>query len=85
VLTPAPSAELYRRSPQDACLTLPHAMVFCANPALWGFSLWGTPLLSVTTTVATLAALPTWTGHTAEYTSAQLTELGCATFCDDLE
>lgn len=37
------SIERYRQAPLGACLTLPHAMVFCASPALWGFSLWGTP------------------------------------------
>lgn len=33
----------YRAEPAGAYLALPHALVFCARDALWGFALWGKP------------------------------------------
>lgn len=36
-------ADDYCAAPQGAYLVLPCALVFCARPSLWGFSVWGRP------------------------------------------
>lgn len=39
----ARDAEDYADDPVGAYLSIRHALVFCARPALWGFALWGRP------------------------------------------
>lgn len=39
----ADDVEDYRLKPVGAYLQLPHGLVFCARPDLWGFALWGKP------------------------------------------
>jgi AraC-like DNA-binding protein len=40
---PAADVDAYRRDPAGGFVVLPRAVVFCARPGLWGFSLWGKP------------------------------------------
>jgi AraC-like DNA-binding protein len=43
VLSVATGGDAYRGDPSGTYLTMPHALVFCARPTLWGFALWGKP------------------------------------------
>lgn len=42
-MKPAADIDEYRRDPVGSYVVLPRALVFCARPGLWGFSLWGKP------------------------------------------
>jgi AraC-like DNA-binding protein len=42
-MKPAADVDAYRRDPAGAYIVVPRALVFCARPSLWGFSLWGKP------------------------------------------
>ena len=42
-MKPAADAEEYTADPAGTYVVLPRAIVFCARPTLWGFSLWGAP------------------------------------------
>ena len=42
-MKPAADALEYRADPAGTYLVMPRALVFCARPTLWGFSLWGAP------------------------------------------
>jgi len=56
-VTPAADVEEYRADPAGTYLVMPRALVFCARPTLWGFSLWGAPTESDLRRVVPLLSL----------------------------
>jgi AraC-like DNA-binding protein len=61
-----------------AYVTLPHAIVFAARPALWGFALWGTPTEADLRRVVPLLALELGPGVTPHASLVDVRHLASA-------
>jgi AraC-like DNA-binding protein len=72
----AADPDTYRRSPEGSYVVLPHALVFCARPSLWGFALWGCPSETDVRRIVPLLALELAAAPHASLVDARRLEAG---------
>jgi len=68
----------YRARPLGSFLALPHGLVFCARPNLWGFALWGCPSREEMQRMVSLVALDLGPAAVPHGTLVDLRSLGHA-------
>jgi AraC-like DNA-binding protein len=68
--------EDYRARPVGKYVSLPHGLVFCARPALWGFAVWGCPTTQEMRDIVALVGLDLAPGAAPHGTLVDLRSLG---------